>query len=395
MLSVLNRDDARSKVLLMRLADEPKSPAIIDAAEMLCAQGRYSEAIARLRSVELYYGGIYRFNLVLARAYRDAGEMELAKQHYEKACHIAPQNEIAIRELIALTAFPQLLSKPASSEREAAPTAVPSAQSEPEPETQPTFKLNREELSKVFSRLVGSAQSSDAPTAKLQPPAPSPSAVPSSAAAAFQQTDRLLEQEPDIDALAREMMDSMSLPPSTPDTATPTNPHSQTYVADESRPSTSASHQPSAEQLSTASIPTVPSQVLSFEEALIPMQTQGADIAAFTTNQDVAHHSSPTATLPSSQEPDLDALAREMMNAQLPRVEETNDPTPISEQRKPFSDDEEIKTPTRQLAKIFQSQGAYAKAIKVYHMLAEREPENASLYEILIDMLREKMATSK
>jgi hypothetical protein len=70
-------------------------------------------------------------------------------------------------------------------------------------------------------------------------------------------------------------------------------------------------------------------------------------------------------------------------------------PTPIDEQRKPFSDDEEIKTPTRQLAKIFQSQGAYAKAIKVYEMLAEREPENASLYEILIDTLREKMTASK
>jgi len=61
----------------------------------------------------------------------------------------------------------------------------------------------------------------------------------------------------------------------------------------------------------------------------------------------------------------------------------------------PFSDDEEIKMPTRQLAKIFQSQGAYAKAIKVYEMLAEREPENASLYEILISGLREKMNASR
>jgi len=57
--------------------------------------------------------------------------------------------------------------------------------------------------------------------------------------------------------------------------------------------------------------------------------------------------------------------------------------------------DEEIKMPTRQLAKIFQSQGAYAKAIKVYEMLAEREPENASLYEILISGLREKMNASR
>jgi tetratricopeptide (TPR) repeat protein len=491
MLSALNDGSARSKLLLTRLSEQPKSPAMIGAAEVLCAQGHYSEAITRLRSVAEFYSDIYRYNLVLARAYRDSGNIELAKQHYEKACQIAPQNEVAIKELIALTAFPQSVPKPVSHslKREAnQPVATPAPKT-PEPETPTTFKLDRDKLLKILGGVVGSAEKSDTPLIETQKPASSPSTIPASAVEAFRQTDSLLEQEPDIDALAREMMGLTALPESPPNltvhessenlltkiepkNAPPQQVESKANVApiQQSTSGTSVSDIPVAptstpqnktlatpssipldekgnpiinidrnkliealsglhktkgvvpsathaekpddeETLSPMSTPTssssapepppmeltAPSHTLSFEEELMAMQMQGSGTDAFVADKETAHHNKATTTSPStsSQEYDLDALAREVMNAQMPKVIETNDPTPIDEQRKPFSDDEEIKTPTRQLAKIFQSQGAYAKAIKVYEMLAEREPENASLYEILIDTLREKLTASK
>ncbi len=516
MLSALNDGDVRSKSLLTRLADQPKSPAIIGVAEVLCEQGRYSEAITRLRSVAEIYGNIYRFNLVLARACRNAGEIELAKQHYEKACQIAPQNEVAIRELIALTAFPQSVPKPAPRvlkqedlKQQQGQVASSPTQEMPALEIPTTFKLDREKLSKVLGGVIGSAEKSDAPPAEIQKPDTSvPSASPS-VVEAFRKTDTLLEQEPDIDALAREMMGNTFLPneplhavqndlsekssvqspapqpkivappqshieseadidaiarqmlgiggsdqpkesisttsqgnaPQTPASAPPSLPSepksipldehgnpiikidrnkltealSGIYKAKGIMPNTNRADEaddempfPMPASTSPSRIPEPPplesttsSHTLSFEEELMAMQIQGGDIDAFIANKDTAHHKEeadskqPSSSSLLKEEYDIDALAREMMNAQLPKVVETNDPTPISEQRQPFSDDEEIKMPTRQLAKIFQSQGAYAKAIKVYEMLAEREPENASLYEILISGLREKMTSSR
>lgn len=521
MLSALNDGGVRSKSLLTRLADQPKSPAIIGVAEVLCEQGHYSEATTRLRSVAEIYGNMYRFNLVLARAFRDAGEIELAKQHYEKACQIAPQNEVAIRELIALTAFPQSIPKPAPQvakqedvKQQGVQAASPPTQEMPELEIPTTFKLDRDKLSKVLGGVIGSAEKSDAPPAEIQKPDTSvPSASPS-VVEAFRKTDNLLEQEPDIDALAREMMGnaflpneplnavqndlsektSVQSPAPEPKIAAPPQPHLESEAdidaiaqqmmriggSDQPKESTSTTSQQDAPQTPASAPPPVSAEPesmpldendnpiikidrtkltealsgiykakgimpntnradeaddempfpmptetsssrtpepppltspvespiqsgssLSFEEEIMAMQMQGGDIDAFITNKDTAHREQasdpkPTAApTPMNNEYDLDALAREMMNAQLPKVVETNDPTPISEQRQPFSDDEEIKMPTRQLAKIFQSQGAYAKAIKVYEMLAEREPENASLYEILISGLREKMNASR
>jgi tetratricopeptide (TPR) repeat protein len=516
MLSALNDGGVRSKTLLTRLADQPKSPAIIGVAEVLCEQGHYSEAITRLRSVAEIYGDTYRFNLVLARACRDAGEIELAKQHYEKACQIAPQNEVAIRELIALTAFPQSIPKPAPQvakqedvKQQGVQAASPPTQEMPELEIPTTFKLDRDKLSKVLGGVIGSAEKSGAPPAEIQKPDTSvPSASPS-VVEAFRKTDNLLEQDPDIDALAREMMgnaflpnepinavqndlsekSSVQSPAPQPKIAAPSQSHMESEAdidaiaqqmlgiggSDQQKESTSTTSQQDAPQTPASAPPPVsaepksmpldengnsivkidrnkltealsgiykakgimpntnradeaddempfpmpastsPSRIpeppplestnsshtLSFEEELMAMQMQGGDIDAFIANKDTAQHKEEAASKqPSSssllkEEYDIDALAREMMNAQLPKVVETNDPTPISEQRMPFSDDEEIKMPTRQLAKIFQSQGAYAKAIKVYEMLAEREPENASLYEILISGLREKMNASR
>jgi tetratricopeptide (TPR) repeat protein len=516
MLSALNDGGVRSKTLLTRLADQPKSPAIIGVAEVLCEQGHYSEAITRLRSVAEIYGDTYRFNLVLARACRDAGEIELAKQHYEKACQIAPQNEVAIRELIALTAFPQSIPKPAPQvakqedvKQQGVQAASPPTQEMPELEIPTTFKLDRDKLSKVLGGVIGSAEKSGAPPAEIQKPDTSvPSASPS-VVEAFRKTDNLLEQDPDIDALAREMMgnaflpnepinavqndlsekSSVQSPAPQPKIAAPSQSHMESEAdidaiaqqmlgiggSDQQKESTSTTSQQDAPQTPASAPPPVsaepksmpldengnsivkidrnkltealsgiykakgimpntnradeaddempfpmpastsPSRIpeppplestnsshtLSFEEELMAMQMQGGDIDAFIANKDTAQHKEeadskqPSSSSLLKEEYDIDALAREMMNAQLPKVVETNDPTPISEQRMPFSDDEEIKMPTRQLAKIFQSQGAYAKAIKVYEMLAEREPENASLYELLISGLREKMNASR
>jgi|GEM_PF-1500659 len=522
MLSALNDGGVRSKTLLTRLADQPKSPAIIGVAEVLCEQGHYSEAITRLRSVAEIYGDTYRFNLVLARACRDAGEIELAKQYYEVACRIAPQNEVAIKELIALTAFPQSVPKPALHSLK--PDALkykesravdPPTQDMPEPEIPSTFKLDREKLSKALGGVVGSAEKRDslpneAQTHEIQQPTSNAPSLSPSVMEEFRKADDLLEQEPDIDALAREMMGNTFLPnkpigtsqndvsgtsstqappPQPPKIATQ---HQQSMESDadieaiarqmlgiggsdQQKESTSTTSQQDAPQTPASAPPPVsaepksmpldengnsivkidrnkltealsgiykakgimpntnradeaddempfpmpastsPSRIpeppplestnsshtLSFEEELMAMQMQGGDIDAFIANKDTAQHKEeadskqPSSSFLLKEEYDIDALAREIMSAQLPKVVETNDPTPIAEQRQPFSDDEEIKMPTRQLAKIFQSQGAYAKAIKVYEMLAEREPENASLYEILISGLREKMNASR
>lgn len=523
MLSALNDGGARSKTLLARLAEQPKSPAIIGVAEVLCEQGRYSEAITRLRSVAEFYSDVYRFNLVLARACRDAGEAELAKEHYEKACQIAPQNEVAIRELIALTAFPHAAPNPSprSNERaivrEMAPARAPQRTEPPvpEPETPSVFKLDREKLSKALGGVVGSIEKSDAMPTEVQNTPSSQSNDASSVVEAFRKADNLLEQEPDIDALAREMMGGNAFLPQEPsktsksdvanmpdEASSESSPPQQSEIAAPQQPSTESEADIDAiarqmlgigfsdepiESTSTrdssvveptpltptpSSTPSAPTPIpldengnpiikidrdklaqalsgihkakgiapsvtqaneseddtpfakptkadpertptplasspqsslgsgaLSFEEEIMAMQMQGGDIDAFISNKDTAHRDQgigsepPTTPPPLSNEYDIDALAREIMNAQLPKVEETNDPTPIAEQRQPFSDDDDIKTPTRQLAKIFQSQGAYTKAIKVYEMLAASEPENASLYEILISELRSKLNT--
>ncbi|MFN3345069.1 MAG: tetratricopeptide repeat protein [Chloroherpetonaceae bacterium] len=500
MLSALNEGGVRSKTLLARLAEQPKSPAIIGVAEVLCEQGRYSEAITRLRSVADLYSDVYRYNLVLARACRNAGEAKSAKAYYEKACQIAPQNEVAIRELIALTAFPHAVPKPSPHLTEPTMergTSVPT-QSEPkapEPEAQSTFKLDKEKLATVLSSVIGSIGKSTEPPIEPQKPASSLPSVSSPVIEAFRKTDALLEQAPDIDALESDLSDEpptenasptpsehspkVDVPPpqssesdidtdaiarqitemSRTDEPSQLDSTASSTVASEVTPTSSmqASSTPSAPtpipfdehgkpivgidrnklaqalsgiyeakgtapsvtqanegendmpfqmptKADTAHTPTPlastpqsesqSSRPLSFEEELMAIQMQGGDIDAFIHNKETSHHDeSVSASTPSSTEVDIDRLAREIMNAQLPKVIETNDPTPVAEQRQPFPDDEEIKTPTRQLAKIFQSQGAYAKAIKVYEMLAEREPENASLYEILISNLRDKMSS--
>ncbi|MCS6988594.1 MAG: tetratricopeptide repeat protein [Chloroherpetonaceae bacterium] len=396
MLSALQDGGERSKVLLARLAEQPKSPAIIGVAELLCEQGHFGEAITRLRAMAELYDDSYRYHLVLARAYRDSGDFERAKRHYEKACQIAPQNEVAMKELIALAAFPQSLKKSApSAPAPEAPTPTVSASQPSLPEVPSDFKLDREKLSRVLSGVVSDSSATKSPSATETTrddihAAPSSEVTPSPAVLEeFRKADALLEQPPDLDALALEAMGLSALP-----TPSATIAPSEPLVASSSErdappieaPNATPSESPDARR----------GEPLSFEEELMQTQEKGGDLDAFIAEQPTAHRAQPTfQPSPPQQSPpasdEYDALAREIMKAQIPKVVETNDPTPVAEQRQPFSDDEEIKIPTRQLAKIFQSQGAYAKAIKVYEMLAEREPENASLYEILIEGLREKM----
>ncbi|MDW8436544.1 MAG: tetratricopeptide repeat protein, partial [Chloroherpetonaceae bacterium] len=166
MLSALQDGGERSKVLLARLAEQPKSPAIIGVAELLCEQGHFGEAITRLRAMAELYDDSYRYHLVLARAYRDSGDFERAKRHYEKACQIAPQNEVAMKELIALAAFPQSLKKSApSAPAPEAPTPTVSASQPSLPEVPSDFKLDREKLSRVLSGVVSDSSATKSPSA--------------------------------------------------------------------------------------------------------------------------------------------------------------------------------------------------------------------------------------
>jgi tetratricopeptide (TPR) repeat protein len=118
----------------------------------------------------------------------------------------------------------------------------------------------------------------------------------------------------------------------------------------------------------------------TFEEELMEQLKRDGAVADVKESQDITYDGY-----------DLEAIAAQLAQAKMPKMIETNDPTPVSEQRQAFSDDEIIKTPTRQLAKLFEQQGAYAKAIQVYESLMEREPHNASMYNILISGLAEKV----
>jgi hypothetical protein len=118
----------------------------------------------------------------------------------------------------------------------------------------------------------------------------------------------------------------------------------------------------------------------TFEEELMEQLKRDGAVADVKESQDITYDGY-----------DLEAIAAQLAQAKMPKMIETNDPTPVSEQRQAFSDDEIIKTPTRQLAKLFEQQGAYTKAIQVYESLMEREPHNASMYNILISGLAEKV----
>jgi len=128
--------------------------------------------------------------------------------------------------------------------------------------------------------------------------------------------------------------------------------------------------------------------------ALLNLQSSGtkktADGGKKSTDT-VAQAPNSPAQAPQDSRLNIDELAQNLSNVNLAPIEETNDPTPISEQRRPFSDDEEIKTPSKSLAEIFVSQGAYTKAIQVYQALSEKNPNNAAEYAAAIEAILQKM----
>ncbi len=88
----------------------------------------------------------------------------------------------------------------------------------------------------------------------------------------------------------------------------------------------------------------------------------------------------------------IEDIASSLSEASFKPMHETEDPTPVNEQRQPFSDDEAIKTPTLSLAKIFYSQGAYTKAINIYRALIQKDPDNITDYEQAIEDIQQKMS---
>ena len=102
----------------------------------------------------------------------------------------------------------------------------------------------------------------------------------------------------------------------------------------------------------------------------------------------------PTEKTPASNQESIEDIAASLSDAKFEPIQETEDPTPIQEQRAPFSDDEAIKTPTLSLAKIFYAQGAYAKAINVYKALIQKDPDNIADYEKAIEDIEQKMSES-
>ncbi|KZK74345.1 MAG: hypothetical protein A3K90_06420 [Pelodictyon luteolum] len=88
---------------------------------------------------------------------------------------------------------------------------------------------------------------------------------------------------------------------------------------------------------------------------------------------------------------ELEELSEALLHFEPSMTSETADPTPIVEQKMPFSDEEAIEVPTETLAQLFSMQGATKKAIKVYTQLIRLQPEKAAGYMRKIDTLLEKL----
>jgi tetratricopeptide (TPR) repeat protein len=88
---------------------------------------------------------------------------------------------------------------------------------------------------------------------------------------------------------------------------------------------------------------------------------------------------------------ELEKLTAALMQFEPAKATENADPTPILEQKQPFSDDTTIAVPTETLANLFTAQGAYKKAIKIYTLLIQLKPQNAEHYQKEIDFLLEQL----
>ncbi|MEI6757116.1 MAG: tetratricopeptide repeat protein [Chlorobium sp.] len=88
---------------------------------------------------------------------------------------------------------------------------------------------------------------------------------------------------------------------------------------------------------------------------------------------------------------ELEQLTAALMNFEPVKTSENADPTPILEQKQPFSDDTTIAVPTESLANLFTAQGAFKKAIKIYTILIQLKPHNAEHYQQEIDSLLDRL----
>jgi tetratricopeptide (TPR) repeat protein len=451
---------AQIRQLLERSKTSPS--ATLRLAEILIRQGRAAEAITRLRPLESDYRESYRFHVVLAQAYRAMGNTAMAKTLLAKACQLAPQNEVALHELIRLNAPTLLQSKEKGVAKQAtklSPTWVRSsvssywqqakavqAESRPEhraenlsqaqsqsdsplpsaaespaekahmvhwqgeekpktesrtatsPETkasEPEEKLLTE--SDIFDEkgmLLGEFGTGVAESSKEMPDisfSPEPKPVPKyDSILDLSQIPAQKEEPPAIE---------LNEPKITLDRAKLSQVLSRLSLKENIDTSKAASEHlapaPPASDKNKADENGKSDTRYSTDTPVADVGSVGAvDTAAHRVAGEPAQESIAQAAERASKEEEIDeleSLAAQLANFKAPPVQETNDPTPISEQRKPFDDNEEIKMPTRQLAEIFVAQGAYAKAIKVYEALAEREPHNAFLFNLIINGLREQM----
>jgi tetratricopeptide (TPR) repeat protein len=88
---------------------------------------------------------------------------------------------------------------------------------------------------------------------------------------------------------------------------------------------------------------------------------------------------------------ELEKITAALMRFVPEQTSENADPTPIVEQKLPFSDDTAIAVPTESLANLFTAQGAYKKAIKIYTVLIQLKPQHAEHYQKEIDSLLERL----
>lgn len=88
---------------------------------------------------------------------------------------------------------------------------------------------------------------------------------------------------------------------------------------------------------------------------------------------------------------ELEKISAALTGFEAPKTSETSDPTPLNEQKQPFSDEELIAVPTESLATLFTEQGAFKKAIQVYHDLMQLHPSKSDTYQKAITTLRQRL----
>ncbi len=419
----------RLSLLSTKLSVNPHSSVLLEWAGLMLEQGKAKEAVQKLMSAQARYESSYRFHVILARGHRALGNTAKAKEAYEKACVLAPQNEVALRELILLelptksNPAPALrpVEKPVAV-KPIAPVVIEDAVSKsldalkfkkPEPTPPPMQAaiepISAEEFLKEMNPDIADDLNDLAPKAvstignptiqasHADAVAPSRDAMQRNAPTVSatkdpQSLDLPKELAPPLHSVIEEPIDAIrSDDPDTPKTVEMTMRKVQA-------PSIKRDDVPVFEevkvlqpegtvQLDKEKLAKVLSKLsispLNAEPKPSPAPAP-SPVPAFT---DGLSKDSSTGFADSQ----IEELAAALSGVKIPPVEEMSDPTPIQEQRQPVSDEEDIKFPTRNLAEIFVAQGAFAKAIKVYEKLAEKEPQNAVLFGIIINGLRAQL----